>query len=71
MPLPIGVVTGLVELAKLGLQAYFNATRLAGKTEDEIDQLYFDEKSEFEANNPATLPDVPADSPTDTGSEPE
>ena len=68
MPLPLGIVTGLIELGKLGLQAWFQANRLAGKTEDEIDALYNAEKKEFQANNPDNLPDVPPDD-ENTGTE--
>lgn len=61
MPLTIAVITGIIELGKLGLQAWFQANRLAGKTDSEIDAMYNAEKLEFANNNPESLPDVPAD----------
>lgn len=70
MPIPTIVIAGLVELAKTSLQAYFQALRLAGKTPEETDVMYQDEKKEFEANAPDTLPDVPPDTePADAGPE--
>lgn len=61
MALPVGVITGLIELAKLGLQGWFQALRMAGKTDEEIDVLYNKEKQEFLSHHPDTLPDVPSD----------
>ena len=57
------VVIGLIELGKLGLQTYLQAMRLAGKTPEEIDKMYQEEKIYFDANPPDTLPDVPPDAP--------
>lgn len=61
MVLPASVVVGIIELAKLGLQTWFQSMRMAGKSEEEIDSMYYNEKAEFEALHPGTLPDVPAD----------
>ena len=52
------VIMGLVELAKLGLQAYFLAMQTAGKTQEEIDKIYEQQKEYFIAHPPSTLPDV-------------
>jgi len=57
------VVYGLIELGKLGLQAYLQAMRLAGKTPEETDRIYQEEKVYFDAHSPETLPDVPPDDP--------
>ena len=57
------VVGGLIELGKLGLQAYFQAMRLAGKTPEETDKMYQEEKVYFDTHAPDTLPDVPSDEP--------
>ena len=54
-------ITGLVELGKLLLQGYFQAMRMAGKSAAEVDVMYNAEKTEFQANNPDALPDVPPD----------
>ena len=62
MPLPASVVVGILELAKLGLQTWFQSMRMAGKSEEEVDAMYYNEKAEFEALHPDKLPDVPADS---------
>ena len=51
-------ITAIVELAKLGLQAYFLAMQTAGKTQEEMDQLYKSQLAYFIANPPSTLPDV-------------
>jgi hypothetical protein len=59
--LPIAIITGIIELGKLGLQAWFQANRLTGRTDEEIDAMYIAEEVEFQSNNPDTLPDVPAD----------
>jgi hypothetical protein len=61
MPLPIAIITGIIELGKLGLQAWFQANRLTGRTDEEIDAMYIAEELEFEQNAPVNLPDVPAD----------
>ena len=65
--LPVAIIAGLIELGKIGLQAYFSAMRMAGKSEAEIDAMYQGEKKEFEANPPESLPDVPED--TDNNAE--
>jgi len=48
----------LVEGVKLAMQICFTSMKLAGKTDTEIDQLFWDEKAKFEANRPEDLPDV-------------
>lgn len=48
----------LIEGSKVLLQAYFNFLRQAGKTPEEIDLLYKQEKAQFEMNNPNDLEDV-------------
>jgi len=47
----------MFQLLALGKDAYFQEKRLAGKTEDEIKQLWEDGKDEFNEENP-DLPDV-------------
>ena len=59
MSIPVPVILGLIELGKTGLQAFFSAMRLAGKSSEEIDEMYRAEKEYFEAHPPDTLPDVP------------
>lgn len=68
--LPVAIIAGLIELGKIGLQAYFSAMRMAGKSEAEIDEMYQTEKKEFKANPPDTLPDVPDDTAEGTFKEP-
>lgn len=48
----------LVEAAKAGLQLYFTNMRMAGKTDEEIDQLYQAEKAQAQINKPEQLEDV-------------
>jgi hypothetical protein len=52
--------TGLliIEAARLALQSYFMQMQLAGKTEEEIEQIYNEEKIKFLANRPEDLPEV-------------
>ena len=52
------VVAILVEGAKVGIQSYFNFMRLAGKSEEEIEEIYKSEREVFLANDPSKLPDV-------------
>lgn len=61
MALPPTVITGFFELAKLGLQAYFQYMRVAGKTDEEIEATYQAERAAFQARPPDQLPDVPPD----------
>ena len=48
----------LVQAAVLGLQAVFANLRLAGKTDDQISNIYEMEKAKFDQNHPDLLPDV-------------
>lgn len=48
----------LVQAAVMGLQVVFSNLRLAGKSEEEISNLFAMEKAKFDANNPDLLPDV-------------
>jgi anthranilate phosphoribosyltransferase len=62
MTVPTGtIVVGLIELGKLGLQAYLQAMRMAGKTPEEIDKMYQEERTYFDMHPPDTLPDVSED----------
>ena len=63
MSIEQAVIYGIIELGKLSLQAYLQAMRLAGKTPEETDRMYQEEKVYFEAHPPDTLPDVPLDDP--------
>jgi hypothetical protein len=51
-------ITAGVELAKLALQIYFLSMQTAGKTQEEMDNLYKAQLAYFIANPPSTLPDV-------------
>ena len=57
MSIPVPIILGLIELAKAGLQAFFSAMRLAGKSQEEIEEIYQAEKAYFEAHPPESLPD--------------
>lgn len=48
----------LVQLAVISLQGIFQMMKVAGKSEAEIDQLFWEEKGKFEARKPEDLPDV-------------
>jgi len=49
----------LLEGAKLAIQSYFNYMRVAGKTPEEVDAVYQQEKAQFEKNSPDELEDTP------------
>lgn len=51
--------TGLIELAKLGLQIYFASARQAGLSEEALVKLLNSERERFEKNISEPLPDVP------------
>ena len=48
----------LVQAAVMGLQMIFTNLKLAGKTDDEIHQIFVVEKIKFQQNRPENLPDV-------------
>lgn len=48
----------LVQAAVMGLQMVFTNLRLAGKSDDEIHQMFVIEKIKFKENQPDLLPDV-------------
>jgi len=56
----VAVVAG-IELAKLALQLYFRAMEMAGKTDEEMEILYQNERAYFVENQPSTLPDMEVD----------
>lgn len=71
MPIvPAGVAMGLIELGKLGLQVWFQAARQAGKTKEEMDQMYNSESVRFDSHHPDSWDNVPEDTKTE-GSDPE
>lgn len=51
------VVAGAFEMAKLGLQSYFQYMAIAGKTEQEMEQVYQAEKAGFHDRRPELLKD--------------
>jgi len=52
------LATKLIELGIVGLQGFFTLMELSGKTPEEIDQIYLEEKTKFESRPPEDLPDV-------------
>lgn len=48
----------ILELIKLGLTAFFTEMKLQGKSEDEILQIFKQEKARFDARPASDLPDV-------------
>lgn len=52
------VTAGLIELAKFGIQSYLQAMKMAGKTDQEIEQMFQDEKRKFLERRPEDLPNV-------------
>jgi hypothetical protein len=48
----------VVEGVKLAMQICFTSMKIAGKTDAEIEQLFWEEKTKFEENRPEDLPDV-------------
>lgn len=55
---PTIAIAGVIELAKLGAQIYFSATRQAGLSEEEKEQLLMSERDRFNKNIQEELPDV-------------
>lgn len=51
-------IAGGVEVAKLALQIYFLSLQTAGKSQEEMDILYNEQKDYFLKNPPGTLKDV-------------
>lgn len=49
----------LIELGIAGIQGAFSLLEMAGKTPEEIDAIYAEEKAKFQANKPEDLPEVP------------
>lgn len=52
------LTTGIMEVAKLGLQVYLLNMQLAGKSPEEIERIFQTAYAEFKANRPEDLPDV-------------
>lgn len=48
----------IAQAAVLLLQTAFQFLATAGKTDEEIDRLFWEEKSKFEKRKPEDLPDV-------------
>jgi hypothetical protein len=46
------------EVSKGILNIYFANMKIQGKTDEEIDRFFFEEKARFKDNAPSTLPDV-------------
>lgn len=61
MPLSPTVIVSLIELGKLGLQSYFQAMRITGKTKEEIDRIYGQASVDFDLNHPDSWDDVSPD----------
>ena len=53
----VAIVAG-IELAKLALQLYFRAMEMAGKTAEEMEILYQNERAYFVEHHPSTLPNM-------------
>lgn len=51
-------ISGVAELAKLGLQLWFANARMAGLSEEQIDALLDSERERFKKNISQPLPDV-------------
>lgn len=52
------LIIGLIEIAKISLNGYFEAMRLAGKSDADIDQLFKAEYQDFQQRHPDDLVDV-------------
>jgi len=48
----------LIELGITGIQGAFSLLEMAGKTPEEIDAIYMEEKAKFQGNKPENLPDA-------------
>lgn len=48
----------LVQLAIVSLQGVFQLMQISGKSDTEIDRMFWEEKSKFESRKPEDLPDV-------------
>lgn len=51
-------ISGIIELAKMGLSIYFQASREAGLNEEEAKILFESERIKFQNKNPNNLKDV-------------
>lgn len=52
------VIGGMIELAKMGLMIWMQASSMAGMTEEQKNRAYHDVAALFNAKDPANLPDV-------------
>jgi len=52
------VIGGIIELAKMGLTIWMQASAMANLTEAQKDALYCEVKAEFEKRDPCQLPEV-------------
>ena len=52
------LIARLIELAISLLQGFFSLMSLVGKTPEQTDAIYAEEKMKFLANKPELLPDV-------------
>jgi hypothetical protein len=48
----------LVQASVALLQVFFTNMKLAGKSDDQIKAIYYQERAEFRENHPDLLPDV-------------
>lgn len=64
----MGTELVILEAARLALQVYFMNIRLAGKTDEEIERIYSEERDKFIRNRPEDLPEIPDNNPVYDGS---
>jgi len=52
------LIGGVIELAKLGLTVWLQASAMANLTEEQKARIFEETRAKFEAKDPAKLPDV-------------
>ena len=53
------IIGGVLELAKMGLVIWMQASQMANLTEAQKEKMFKDVKAEFDAKDAANLPEVP------------
>ncbi|ACL06217.1 hypothetical protein Dalk_4539 [Desulfatibacillum aliphaticivorans] len=52
------LLAAIIEGARLALNAYFKYAEINGLTEEQINDLFDEERAKFDKRNPANLPEV-------------
>ena len=58
MAIEAALVGGMIELAKMGLMIWIQASTMANMTDEEKEKMFQEAKAEFEKRSPDKLPDI-------------